>query len=58
MVTSQNRAGFAEPRLKMWDKNVGQNLGQKFGTDGQTNKQTDKTKYRVALQLKMLEMIK
>ena len=42
MVTSQNRAGFAEPRLKMWDKNVGQNLGQKFGTDGQTNRRADR----------------
>ena len=36
MRTSPNQAGVAEPRLKIWDKN----LGQKFGTDGQTDRQT------------------
>ena len=43
----------AEPRLKIWDKNLGQNLGHKFGTDGQTDRRTDRTRYRVALQLKI-----
>ena len=40
--TSPNRAGVAEPRLKIWDKNLGQNLGQKFGTDRRTNRRTDR----------------
>jgi hypothetical protein len=39
--TSPNRAGVAEPCLKIWDKNLGQNLGQKFGTDGRTDGRTD-----------------
>ena len=47
--TSPIRAGVAEPRLKIWDKN----LGQKFGTDRQTDKQTDRAVCRVALQLTM-----
>ena len=38
--TSPNRAGVAEPCLKIWDKNFGQNLGPKFGTDGETDGQT------------------
>ena len=37
-ITSPNRAGVAEPRLKIWDKN-----------SGQTDRQTDKPRYRVAL---------
>ena len=32
--TSPNRAGVAEPHLKIWDKNHGQ-------TDGQTDRQMD-----------------
>ena len=49
VVTSPNRAGVAEPRLKIWDKNLGQ-------TDGQTDRQTDETRHRVALQLKTVSM--
>jgi hypothetical protein len=59
--TSTNGAGVAEPRLKIWDNN----LGHKFGTDGrtdgqtdgradrQTDRQTETTRYRVALQLEI-----
>ena len=46
LQTSPNRAGIAEPHLKIWDKvwdkNLVQNLGQQIGRDGQTNKQTDR----------------
>ena len=50
-LTSPNRAGVAEPHLKMWGKNVGQNLGL---TDGWTDRQTR----RVTLQLKIIPIIK
>ena len=36
--TSTNRAGVAEPGLKIWDKN----LGEKFGTDKRTDRRTDR----------------
>ena len=39
-TTSTNRAGVAEPRLKIWDKNLVHNLGQQFGTDGRIDRQT------------------
>ena len=44
--TSPNRAGVAEPCLKIWDRNLGQ-------TNGQTDRRTDTTRHRVALQLKI-----
>ena len=40
--TNPNRAGVAEPRLKIWDKLL----------DKQTDRQTDRVVYRVALQQK------
>ena len=44
---SPNRAGVAEPRLKIWDKHLGQNLGQTDGRmDGRTDRQTDGQKDR------------
>ena len=56
LQTSQNRAGVAETHLKIWDNNLGQNLGQKFGTNGRTDRRTDRAVYRVALQLKILQI--
>ena len=45
--TSPNRAGVAEPRLKIWYTNLIQHLGHKFGTDrrtdGRTYGRTDRT---------------
>ena len=43
-VSKPDRAGLAESRLKIWDKNLGQNLGQQFGTTnlGQTDGRTDR----------------
>ena len=35
IINQPDRAGVAEPRLKI----LGTNLGQKFGTDGQTDRQ-------------------
>jgi hypothetical protein len=45
--TSQNRAGVAKHRYKIWDENLGQMDGQ-----------TDTTRYRGALQLKMKDIYK
>ena len=63
--TSPNRAGVAEPRLKIWDKNLGQKFGTTFGdrrtdgrTDRKTDRQTDKVVYRLPLQLIKLTLFR